>query len=394
MIPDIERSVSPTLGSLQPSMTLGITAKAKAMKAEGKDITSMSAGEPDFDTPEHIKQAAADSLKAGETKYTPVAGRPELREAIAEKLKSENKIDYSADNVVVSPGAKYSVFSVITVLCKEGDEVILPKPYWLSYEQMVRAAGATPVFVEAYMEDEYCLTRQNLEKAVTDRTKLLVLNTPGNPSGNMYTRDLLEQIADVVVRNDFMVLADEIYEKLVYDQDHEHVSIASLNNDIAARTITVNGFSKSYSMTGWRLGYSAAPQWLAKHITALQSHSTSNPTTFAQPGALAALQGSQEPVEEMRRTFAERRELVYSLLNEIKGINVFKPRGAFYIFPDISEFGLDSMTFADRVLEEAQVAVIPGKPFGMDTHIRLSYACEEDTIRRTCERLKEFCNKL
>lgn len=385
---------SHTLGSLQPSMTLGITAKAKEMKAAGEDVVSMAAGEPDFDTPEHIKTAAVKSLEAGETKYTPVAGRPELRAAIADKLTRENAVPCEAKNVIVSPGAKFSVFTAIAVLCDEGDEVILPKPYWLSYEQMVIAAGATPVFVDTTIEDEYCLTAEKLESVVSDRTKLLVVNSPGNPSGAVYPEQMLADIADVACRRGFFVLADEIYEKLIYDSDHKHVSIASLNDEIAEQTVTVNGFSKTYSMTGWRLGYLAAPEWLVKKITALQSHTSSNPASFAQPGAMAALQGSQEPVEKMRRKFAERRELVYELLTDIKGVETFKPHGAFYIFPDISEVGIDSMTFAERILEEYKVAVIPGKPFGMDQNIRLSYACDEDTIKETCKRLKSFCEEM
>jgi len=394
MAVEAKMKVSHTLGSLQPSMTHGITSESKAMKAEGKDISSMAAGEPDFDTPEHIKEAAIESLKEGETKYTPVPGRPELRREISEKINRENNIACSPDNVVISPGAKYSVFAAIAVLCEEGDEVILPRPYWLSYEQMVYAAGATPVFVDTSLEEEYCLKPENLKNAVTEHTKLLVLNTPGNPSGAVYSRERLEEIADIAVHKNFMVLADEIYEKLIYESNHEHVSIASLNEEIAARTITVNGFSKTYSMTGWRLGYSITPEWLTKRIIAMQSHTTSNATTFAQPGALAALQGSQAPVKKMRDVFAERRELVYGLLTDIEGLKVFKPRGAFYIFPDISSFGLDSMTFAERILDEQNVALIPGKPFGMDTNVRLSYACDENTIKKTCGRFKEFCEKL
>lgn len=387
-------SVSRTLGALQPSMTLGITAEAKAMKAAGQDVVSLCAGEPDFDTPQHIKDAAIKALIDGDTKYTPATGRPELKAAIADKLRSENGIPCEPGQVVVSPGAKFSVFAALACLCGPGDEVIMPEPYWLSYPEMVTAAGATPVFVPTRESDDYCLTPDALADAVTDRTKLLILNSPNNPTGGVYSRKLLEGIADVAVKNQFMVLADEIYEKLVYEDDYRHVSIASLGDEIAKLTITVNGFSKAYSMTGWRLGYLAAPTWLVKAVSALQSHTTSNPTSFAQAGAMAALQGPQTCLDEMRQAFAERRDLAFDLLGDIPGVSVFRPHGAFYIFPDISSFGIDSMTFAKRALQDMNLATIPGKPFGMDSNVRLSYACGADTIRTAVERLAQFCGRL
>lgn len=392
----IQRSLetSPTLGALQPSMTLGITAKAKAMKRNGEDVASLCAGEPDFDTPEHIKTAAVEALKRGETKYTPAVGRPELREAVSRKFKEDNGVDVPPGQVVVAPGAKFSVFSAVVCLCSPGDEVVLAAPYWLSYPQMVKASGASPVFVETKAENGFCLTPEQLESAVTDRTKLLILNTPSNPTGAMYSAQSLEAIGRLAVKHDFMVLADEIYEKLVYDEGCRHTSLASLGSDIAERTITVNGFSKAYSMTGWRLGYLAAPQWLTDRVAALQSHSTSNPTSFAQAGALAALEGTQEPVDKMRNAFRRRRDRIYDLLNDIAGITVNKPEGAFYIFPDISSFGIDSMEFAERLLNEAKLAVIPGKPFGADGNIRLSYAYDMDAIEEGCRRLAGFCAKL
>ncbi len=387
-------TLSPTMGRLQPSLTLEITAQAKAMKAKGIDVLSLCAGEPDFDTPQHIKDAAAASLAAGETKYTPSSGRADLRQAIAEKLTNENGVPSQWNQVIVSPGAKFSVFAAIAALCSDGDEVIIPSPYWLSYPEMVTAAGARNVYVPTQAQNDFCVTAAELEGVVTERTKLLILNSPSNPTGGMYTRKMLEDIAELAVRRNFMVISDEIYEKLVYDPDRAHISIASLNPQIADLTITVNGFSKAYSMTGWRLGYLSAPLWLAKAIAALQSHTTSNATTFAQAGAMAALQGDQAAVETMRQAFAVRRDLIYKLLHDIPGINCFRPQGAFYIFPDISRFGLDSMTFAKRALEEANLAVIPGKPFGMDTHIRLSYACHRETIEKSCERLANFVDRL
>ena len=385
---------TPPLGTLEPSMTLGITSKAKQMIRDGQDVANMCAGEPDFDTPEHIKRAAADALEQGETKYTPVPGRVDLREAIAEKLQTDNHLNVDPDNVVVAPGAKYSVFEAVVTTCGPGDQVLIPAPYWLSYPQMVTAAGAETVVVPTTAENEYCVTREALEAAVTTQTRLLILNSPGNPSGAVYKREQLADIAAFAVEHDILVLADEIYEMLVYDREYRHVSIGSLNDDIASRTITVNGFSKAYAMTGWRLGYSASPGWVAKRIKALQSHTTSNPTSFAQAGALAALRAPQDCVYSMRDTFAERRQRIHQLLSDIPGLDVFCPHGAFYIFPDIGAYGLDSMTFAERALNETQTAVVPGLPFGADTCIRLSYACSTETIDKACERLAGFCANL
>ena len=371
-------------------MTLGIAAKAKAMKAAGEDVVSMSAGEPDFDTPSHIKKAAVRALEAGETKYTPAAGRPDLRKAVAAKFREDNGIACEPEQVIVAPGAKFSVFSAVAALCSPGDEVLIPAPYWLSYPEMVKAAGATPVIVPTRAEAGFTVDASVLKKFVSTRTKLLIFNSPSNPTGAVYAREQLEEIASLAVEHAFMVLADEIYEKLVYD-GVKHVSIASLNERILAQTITVNGFSKSYAMTGWRLGYLAAPAWLAPKIAALQSHTTSNPTSFAQAGALVALQSSQEAVEQMRQAFEGRRSRIYDLLSRISGVRASKPRGAFYIFPDISEYGIDSMSFAGRLLDERKLAVVPGKPFGADNHIRLSYACSLENIEKACSRLAEFC---
>ena len=380
-------------GGLQPSLTLSLAAKAKELKEQGEDVLSLSAGEPDFDTPEHIKQAAVKSLAAGETKYTPSSGRQDLREAIADKLQRENRISCSAANVIVSPGAKFSVYASLAVLCRPGDEVLIPSPYWLSYPEMVKAAGGVSKMVETKAENGFCVTVDSLEEKITERTRILILNTPGNPTGGVYSRSQLKAIADLAVRRNLMVIVDEIYEKLIYGQGEEHCSIASFGPEIARRTVTVNGFSKAYSMTGWRLGYLCAPNEVAKRIGAMQSHATSNPTSFAQAGALAAMRESQEPVEIMRQAFEERRDKMHSLLEKIPGVNVHKPRGAFFIFPDISAFGLDSMTFAERLLEEAKLSVIPGFPFGADSHIRLSYAYDLETIQRGVERLAGFCAK-
>lgn len=390
----LQYDFSPTLGALTPSLTLGLAQKAKKLAQQGENIIALGAGEPDYDTPEHIKQAACTALVAGETKYTPSSGRIELRQAIAEKLGKENGIECKSSQIIVSPGAKFSIFATLSVLCRPGDEVLIPSPCWLSYPEMVKAAGGFTKLVPTSPENAFCPTIEALENSLTERTRIIILNSPGNPSGGVCSREQMEAIADLARRRDLLVLSDEIYEKLTYNDDRPHISIASLNSDIANRTITVNGFSKAYSMTGWRLGYLCAPEPIAERIGALQSHSTSNPTSFAQSGALAAIQGPQEPVEEMRRAFSQRREIIYSLLDNIPGIQVHKPEGAFYIFPNISSFGLDSMTFANRLLEEEKLSVIPGLPFGADEHIRISYAYDISTIERGIARLADFCAKL
>ncbi len=385
--------LSETAGTLQPSLTLAITSKAKAMITEGVDVISMCAGEPDFDTPEFIKEGAIKAIENGETKYTRSAGRLDLCQALSRKFKTDNGIDYNASQVIVSPGGKFSLMAAIQVICNPGDEVIIPTPAWLSYPQMIQSTGAKSVFIETKAEDGFCLNPNDLRAAITDKTKLLILNSPSNPTGGIYSQALLKEIADIVVEKNILVISDEMYEKLVYDEGGEHYSIASMGKEIYERTITVNGFSKAYSMTGWRLGFLGAPEWIAPKIAAFQSHATSNATSFAQAGALAALTGPQDKIEEMRLAFKKRRDLIFELLSEIPGIKVIKPRGAFYIFPDISAFGMDSMAFAERLLNEAHVAVIPGTPFGAPNNIRLSYACSEENIRMAVRRLKDFCAK-
>ena len=382
------------MGGLTPSATLAITAAAKALKAQGVDVCSLSAGEPDFDTPQMIKDAAIKALQEGKTGYTPASGLMELKEVIVEKFAKDNNIKTTAQQIIVAPGAKFSVFSAIAALCGPGDEVILPAPFWLSYEEMVKATGAKCVIVETKPENNYELLPADLEAAVTENTRLMVLTTPSNPTGAVYRKETLEAIADIAVANNFMVLSDEIYEKLVYDDDKPHISIASLNDKIADLTITVNGLSKAYAMTGWRLGYLTAPLWLAKKIGAFQSHTTSNPTTFAQYGAIAALEEADAEVEKMRQAFAVRRDLIYSLVSDIPGVKCVRPQGAFYLFCDISSFGLSSSDFCSRLLEEKKVAAIPCEAFAAPGNIRLSYACSEDNIKEAVSRLKDFCASL
>lgn len=382
------------MGEMSASETLAISAKAKELKAKGIDVCVMSAGEPDFDTPQVIKQACADALMAGKTTYTPSDGILELRSAIAKKFAEENGIHTTPQQVIVSPGAKFSDFIVAAALCGPGDEVIIPAPYWVSYPQMVKAAGAKCVFIETRPENNYEIDPIDLEAAVTENTRLLILCSPSNPTGAVYRREALEKIAEIAVRRNFMILSDEIYEKLVYDADKPHISIASLNPLIAELTVTVNGFSKAYAMTGWRLGYLTAPRWLAGKISALQSHLTSNATSFAQYGALKALETGAEECEKMRKVFAVRRDLICDLLDQVPGTKTPRPSGAFYVMIDISSFGIPSVEFCNRLIEEMSVAAVPGLGFGAEGMIRLSYACSEETIRKAVARLSEFCAKL
>ncbi|OGV52992.1 MAG: aspartate aminotransferase [Lentisphaerae bacterium GWF2_52_8] len=382
------------MANLTPSATLALTAKAKAMKAAGEDVCSMCAGETDFDTPDNIKQAAISALMRGETKYTPESGIIELRKAIVEKFRNENGISTSPEQVVVSAGAKFSIFCAVVSLCGPGDEVILPAPYWVSYPEIIKSAGAKPVFLPCDMAKNYVLDPAALEAVVTPRTKLLILNSPSNPIGIVYPRKTIEAVAALALKHKFMVLSDEIYEKLVYDPELPHVSIGGLSKEMNDLTVTVNGFSKSYSMTGWRLGFLTAPLWLAKRICAFQSHSTSNPTSFAQYGAIEALVGDQALVQERCRIFGQRRDLIYKLASEISGVKPVRPSGAFYLFCDISSFGMPSAAFCEKMLADERLAVIPGAPFGADNCIRLSYACSDGQIKESMKRLKNFCMRL
>ena len=383
------------MGGLTPSATLAITAKAKALKAEGLDVCSMAAGEPDFDTPKAVKDACIQALNESKVYYTPASGLPELRKLVAKKFTEDNNIPCTFEQCVVAPGAKFSVFSAIAALCGPGDEVIIPAPFWLSYPEMVSTTGAKPVIVNTKAENNFELVPEELEAAVTEKTKLMILTTPSNPTGAVYSREKLEAIANIAVKHNFMILADEIYEKLVYDADKPHISIASLSEEIRNLTITVNGCSKAYSMTGWRIGFLTAPLWLAKRIIAFQSHTTSNVTTFAQYGAIAALEGKADAdIENMRQAFAKRRDLIYSLVSKIEGIKCLRPQGAFYLLCDISAFGMGSDEFCTRLLEEEKLAAIPCSSFGADNMIRFSYACSEENIRKAAERLQSFVAKL
>ena len=363
------------------------------MKAEGLDVCGFGAGEPDFDTPEHIKRAAIEALEAGFTKYTPSAGIPELRQAIADKLAADNGLTYRAGQVVVSNGAKHACYNAILATCQPGDEVIIPGPYWVSYPDMVRLVGAESVIVPTSERNGWKMRPEDFENAMTPRTKMLIMNSPGNPTGSVYTREELEAIINVAAEEDIYVLSDEIYEKLVYD-DAKHVSIASLSKEAYDLTITINGFSKSYAMTGWRLGYLAAPDAVARAVDSIQSHTSSNPSSFSQYGALAALKGDQQPLADMREEFDMRRNYMFDRLSKISNVTAIKPQGAFYILVNISQLGLTSQNFADRLLSKANVAVVPGAAFGDDRTVRFSYATSLDVIKKGLDRFQDFCRTL
>jgi aspartate aminotransferase len=382
--------------NVSPSPTLAIDAKAKAMMAAGEDVCSFAAGEPDFDTPDFIKDAAIAALKAGKTKYAPTPGIQPLREAVAERYAAEYGYQVAPAQVVVSPGGKYSCYLGILATCNPGDEVIIPAPYWVSYPEMVKLAGATPKFVLCDDRAGFKLTPALLEAAITPKTKMLVLNSPSNPTGAIYTRAELAALADLCVKHNLYVLADEMYEHLIYD-GHAPVNFAMLGAEVEKRTITVAGFSKSYSMTGWRLGTLVAPAPIAKACAELQSQMTSNATTFAQFGALAALKEKDKAVAAlaaMKSAFDRRRKYLHAELNRIPGVTCLLAGGAFYLFPNISSFGLKDIDFCARLLEAEKVAAVPGSAFGAEGYLRLSYAASDETLRKGVERLTRFCASL
>jgi len=382
-------NISPRLSQISPSLTLEITGKAKALKKEGVDIISFAAGEPDFDTPAHISAAARDAIDRGKTRYTPAKGMPELINAVREKFKRDNNLDYPASSIIISCGAKHSLFNAFQAICREGDEVIIPSPYWVTYPEQVRLAGAEPVFLESVEADGFPIDRERLISLITPRTRAMIVSSPANPSGSGYIRDDLEFLAELALKNDFYLVSDEIYENLVYD-GFQAISIASLSRDIQDRTIVINGVSKSYAMTGWRIGYLAAPENVAKAINSFQSHSTSGPATPSQYAALAALTGDQSCVEERRRAFEERRDLIIGRLNSIDGISCTMPKGAFYAFPNISALGKPSLELAAALLDQARIAVVPGIAFGADGNIRMSYADSLDNLNKGLDRLEEY----
>jgi aspartate aminotransferase len=386
-------SISRRAASLTPSLTLSIDAKAKQMKAEGQDVVGFGAGEPDFDTPQHIKDAAAAALAAGFTKYTPSSGIPELRQAIADKFKRDNGLTYKPSQIIVSCGGKHSCYNVILATCQEGDEVIIPAPYWLSYPEMVKLAGGTPVILATSDKTEFKVTPEQLKAAITPRTRLFVLNSPSNPTGSLYSREEIKALGDLCVEKGVLIMSDEIYEKLVYD-GATHSSVASFSTAHYDHTIIVHGLAKAYSMTGWRLGYLAAPEPVAKAIDAIQSHSTSNPTSFAQKGGVAALNGPQDHLPIWLAEYAKRRGYAHGRLNSIPGISCVNAKGAFYLFPNVSRLGLKSTEFCSRLLEQEKVAAVPGIAFGADDYIRLSYATSMANIEKGLDRIEKFARGL
>ncbi|MEO1181910.1 MAG: pyridoxal phosphate-dependent aminotransferase [Cyanobacteria bacterium J06636_28] len=377
-----------------PSMTLAISAKAKAMKTEGLDICSFSAGEPDFDTPAHIREAAKQALDSGKTRYGPAAGEPQLRRAIATKLRTDNQLPYNAENIIVTNGGKHSLYTLIMATVEPGDEVLIPAPYWVSYPEMVKLAGGTPVIIPATIKNGYKITPEQLQQAITPKTKFLIFNSPSNPTGMVYSPDEVRALAEVILAHeDIWVVADEIYEKILYD-GAQHLSIGAVSDAMFERTIVSNGFAKAYAMTGWRLGYLAGSVELIDAANTLQSQSTSNVCTFAQYGAIAALESPQDCVETMRQAFAKRRVAIIDAVNSIPGLSCVVPNGAFYLFIDISKTGLQSLDFCTRLLNEKYVAAIPGVAFGADDAIRISYATDLPTIELGMERLNDFVQQI
>lgn len=394
--------ISERAKKVKPSPTLAVDSKAKEMKAKGLDVVNFGVGEPDFDTPEHIKEAAIKAIKEGFTKYTPVGGIDELKEAIIEKLEKDNGIKYKKENILVSCGAKHSLYNIAQALFGPGDEIVIPSPYWVSYPDQVLLNDATPVIIETHEEDNFMLSPEVLKEKITPQTKAIIINSPSNPTGFTYDEKTLREIAEIAISNNLYIISDEIYEKLIYD-GNKHISIASFSEDIKERTIVVNGLSKSHAMTGWRIGYAAGPVEIIKAMTKIQSQSTSNPTSIAQKAAVAALRGPQDCVEEMRVEFEKRRNYLVEELNKIPGISCRMPQGAFYAFPNVKEllgkkigsYELKtSMDLSIYFLEQAQVALVPGSAFGAEGYIRISYATSIDNLRKGIERIRKALEEI
>lgn len=394
--------LSKKAAAVKPSSTLAITAKAKELRAQGKDVVGFGAGEPDFNTPKNICDAAIAAINEGFTKYTPASGTNELKEAVCKKFKSFNGLDYTPDQIVISNGGKHSLTNIFTALLNPGDEVIIPAPYWLSYPEIVKLASGVPVIVTTTKEQGYKLTAEDLEKAITDKTKALVLNTPNNPTGMLYTEEELRAIAKVVVEKDIYVVADEMYENLVYGEQ-KHISIASFGKDIYDRTITCSGLAKSYAMTGWRIGYTGSSKEIAKMMSSVQSHQTSNPNSIAQKAAVEALTGPQDSVAAMHKEFDKRRKYMYERICKMPYVSTVEPMGAFYVFVDASEVLSKSYKgeavetvahMADILINEYNTAVVPCADFGFPDHLRLSYAISIEQIEKGLDRIEAFLNEL
>ncbi|MCL7745950.1 pyridoxal phosphate-dependent aminotransferase [Halalkalibacter alkaliphilus] len=382
------------VSTLTPSSTLAITAKAKELKEQGHDVIGLGAGEPDFNTPQYIIDAAVRSMEEGHTKYTPSAGLPKLKEAIIGKFEQDQQITYKPAEILVGSGAKHVLYTLFQAILDEGDEVIIPTPYWVSYPEQVKLAGGSPVYIEGLESNEFKVTSEQLEQAITEKTKAFILNSPSNPTGSMYSEDELRKLGDVCVKHNVLIVSDEIYEKLVYGTA-THTSIAQLSNELKEQTIVVNGVSKSHSMTGWRIGYAAGNAEVIKAMTNLASHSTSNPTTNAQYGTIAAYTEDDGSVETMRQAFEERLNGVFEKLVAIPGVSCVKPKGAFYLFPNVSEAVklngfADVDSWVEAILEEEKVALVPGSGFGAPDNVRLSYATSFDLLEEALTRIERF----
>jgi aspartate aminotransferase len=384
------------VSALTPSSTLAITAKAQELKAAGHDVIGLGAGEPDFNTPEHILEAAAKAMKEGHTKYTPTGGLASLKEAIIKKFERDQGLAFTPAEVIVCSGAKHALYTLFQVILDEGDEVIIPTPYWVSYPEQVKLAEGVPVYVEGREENNFKITPKQLEEVITDKTKAVIINSPSNPTGMLYTSEELQALGDVCIKHDILIVSDEIYEKLVYD-GNEHVSIAQLSPELKEKTIIINGVSKSHSMTGWRIGYAAGNKEIIKAMTNLASHSTSNPTSVAQYASIAAYNGTQEPVETMRQAFEERLNIIHEKLIQIPGFSCIKPQGAFYLFPNAIEAakltGFETVdAWVEAILEEEKIALVPGSGFGAPENVRLSYATSLELLEKAIERIQNFMN--
>jgi aspartate aminotransferase len=394
--------IAARISLIKPSPTLTIQAKANALKAAGRDIVGFGAGEPDFDTPLNIKAAAVRAIEAGFTKYTPVGGIDELKDAVIAKLQRDNRLTYKRSEVVISCGAKHSLFNIAQVLFEDGDEVLIPSPYWVSYTDIVYLTGAQPVVIKTNIGDDFKLQPSQLEAAITPRTRAIIISYPSNPAGVSYSMKELEALAEVIVRKGIMVISDDIYEKIIYD-DQPFYTLASLGDELKRLSMVVNGVSKTYSMTGWRIGYAAGAEEIIAAMTKYQSQNTSNPTSIAQKASVEALNGPQESVEIMRREFQKRRDFITERLNAIPGVNCMKPQGAFYVFPDVSHYYgrsfrgkpiTNSAEMATYLLDESNVALVPGADFGHDDHIRISYAASMGQIEKGLERIREALLRL
>ncbi len=379
--------------ALSPSMTLALSSRAKTMKAAGVDVCDFTVGEPDFDTPAHIREAAKRALDEGKTRYAPAGGVGRLRELIADKLRRENNLPYTPAQVMVSTGGKQALLNMLLAVLGPGDEALIPTPYWVSYPEIVKLARAVPRYLPTTEAEGFKVTPAQLAAAINDKTRVLILNSPSNPTGAVYTPEEIAALAEVLVARGVAVLSDEIYEKLVYDGS-QHLSIGSLGPELLELTLTCNGFSKAYAATGWRLGYAAGPRHVIEAAIDIQSHTTSGATTFAQYGAIAALEGPQDEIEVMRQAFERRRDVMWGAINAIPGLTCPQPGGAFYVFPNIAATGLDSLTFSQRILEEEHIAAVPGVAFGADTNVRFSYAADMATIEKGMERLARFMRQL